>query len=71
MTKNKHGTLSRNLGIASIILAFISPIASVVCGVVGLKSQKEKGKEERDRIINWIGIGMAIMSWIYSVMILL
>jgi len=46
MTKNKHGTLSRNLGIASIILAFISPIASVVCGVVGLKSQKEKGKED-------------------------
>jgi hypothetical protein len=62
--------LSRNLGIASIVLSFLSPLPSIICGVAGLKSQKEKGKEERDRIINWIGIGMAIMSWIYSVMII-
>ena len=65
MEKNKS-KLSRNLGIASIILSFISPILAIVSGTIGLRVKMEDPK--RDRNLNWVGITMAMVFLIYKTM---
>ena len=68
--KLDFGTAGFFLGIASMILAFIAPLAGLVLGIIGLNFSK-KGKEniQVTRTLNWMGIVISLIVIIISILI--
>lgn len=62
MKKNKA---SKILGILSLCTGWIVPIAGLTLAIIGLSIKKEKGKENRDKILNIAGLIISILSWIF------
>lgn len=70
MDKLDFGTAGFFLGIASMILAFIAPIAGLILGIIGL-NLSSKGKENVNvsRTLNWMGIIISLIVIIVSIII--
>jgi len=62
-------TVSYVLGILSIIFAFVSPVAGLVLGVIGLTQSKKHGVA-RAKKLNTIGIILSIILLIVSMIAL-
>lgn len=55
--KKYFGVVSYTLGVISIVMAFFTPLAGLIFGVIGFKLNKKQKKENRDsRKLNLIGI---------------
>ena len=50
-------------GILSLVVAIFLPLVGVILGIIGLNVTREKGHEDRDLILNWLGIGLSIVAW--------
>jgi len=55
---------SKILGIVGLCSGWLFPIAGLTLGIIGLSIKKEKGKEDRDRILNILSIVLSIFAWI-------
>ena len=55
---------SKILAVIGICLGWLIPIAGVTLGIVGLVIRKQEGREARDKILNVISIGLAVIFWI-------
>ena len=69
--KNKKEEKSRAsmiLGVLSIISGLVVPVLGATLGIIGLSIKKEKGKEDRDKVLNIVGICLSVVSamiWAY------
>ena len=58
------------LGIVSMVLAFIAPIAGLVLGIIGLNlSRKSKENTQVGRTLNWMGIVISLIVIIVSIIV--
>jgi len=55
---------SKILGIVGLCSGWLFPIAGLTLGIIGVSIKKEKGKEDRDRILNILSIVLSIFAWI-------
>ena len=62
-------SVSYVLGILSIVFAFLSPIAGLVLGIIGLVQSKRHGVSKA-RNLNILGIVLSIIFFIVSMIIL-
>ena len=62
---------SKILGIISICAGCIIPAIGILLSIIGLTIKKEKGKEDRDKTLNIIGLIVSLIAWgLYSSMYL-
>ena len=64
--KETKKTASKVLGILSICLFFLTWVG-VVLGIIGLCLKKEEGREERDILLNVIGLILSFFWTIYVI----
>ncbi len=70
MDKLDFGVAGFFLGIASMILAFVAPIAGLVLGTIGLNfSKKTKENTHVVRTLNWMGIVISLIVIIVSIVL--
>jgi len=70
MKSRENCKTSMVFGIISMILALFSPVVGVVLGIIGLNVTREQGKEDRDLILNWIGIGIALLNFFIALAVM-
>jgi len=70
MKSKENCKTSMIFGIMAIILAIFSPIIGAVLGIIGLNVSREQGKEDRDLILNWIGIGIALLNFFIALSVI-
>lgn len=63
-------SVSYVLGILSIVFAFISPMAGLILGIIGLV-QAKKQKAQRAKRLNVIGIILSVIFLIISAVVLI
>jgi uncharacterized membrane protein len=56
---------SKVLGIISLCTGWLIPLAGVVLSIIGLSIKEQKGKEQRDKTLNLIGLVMSIVAWAF------
>jgi len=61
---------SKRLGIIGIIAGLFSPIIGIILGVIGLSISKDEKHRDRDVILNISAIGVSIISWIVTIMLM-
>jgi len=70
MDKLDFGVAGFFLGIVSMILAFVAPIAGLVLGIIGLNfSKKTKENAHVGRTLNWMGIVISLIVIIVSIVL--
>ena len=62
---------SKNLGILSLCLGWIIPFVGLVLSIIGLSIKKEKGKEDRDKTLNIVGLAVSILAWLFWILVFL
>ncbi len=63
-------TVAYVLGILSIVMAFFSPVAGLILGIIGFV-QSKKEKVEKAKKLNTIGIVLSVIFIIISVIFLI
>jgi uncharacterized membrane protein len=56
---------SKVLGILSLCLGWLIPIVGAILAIIGLSIKKQKGKEDRDKNLNTIGLIVSIIAWLF------
>ena len=67
----KKNNKSKICGIIGIILGILSPIVGIILGTIGLSITKQEGKEDRDKILNIVAIGVSIFMWMVNLVLIL
>lgn len=68
--KIEMASVSYTLGILSIVMAFFTPLAGLVFGIVGLV-QANKQKSEKAKKLNIIGIILSSILFIISILLVI
>lgn len=55
---------SKVLGIIGLSTGWLLPIGGIVLSIIGLSIKKEKGKEDRDIVLNILSVITGIAFWI-------
>ena len=63
-------TIAYMLGIISIVMAFFSPVAALIFGIIGLVQSKRQ-KIEKARKLNRIGVILSIIFTIINIVLLI
>ena len=69
MKSKENCKTAKTFGIISIIVALLLPFVGIILAIIGLNVTREEGKEDRDLILNWIGIGIAIANMLIAVIL--
>jgi uncharacterized membrane protein len=61
---------SKVLGIISLCIGWLSPLAGAILAIIGLSIKKERKKENRDFWLNYAGLFSSLALWIIEYFIL-
>ena len=70
MAKNDYSNASRNLGILSIVIGLLIPMAGIILGIIGLCVKKSKSYG-RDVALSVTGIAVSMFAWIIYIFVFL
>lgn len=62
---------SKTLGILSLCTGWFIPLIGLVLSIIGLSIKKEKGKEDRDKTLNIVGLSVSILAWLFWISVFL
>lgn len=69
MKSKENCKTAKTFGIVSIITAILLPFVGIILAIIGLNVTREEGKEDRDLILNWIGIGIALVNMLITIVL--
>ena len=64
--KIDYGSVVYVLGILSIVFAFVSPVAGLIFGIIGINHSKKQGVSGSSRRLNIIGVVLSVVLLIIS-----
>lgn len=75
VNNSKAATLALLFGILALVLAFVSPIFSIICGCLGFAQGRmgagssEAGKAKAGKIMSIVGMILAVVMWVVNILL--
>ncbi len=75
VNNSKAATMALLFGLISLVLGFVSPIFSIICGCLGFAQGRmgagstEAGKAKAGKILSIVGMVIAVVNWILGILL--